>query len=38
MSNSAADTQSIVVEYELSRPPEKVWRAIQSGSLRKAAE
>mgnify|MGYP000591387740 CR=1 FL=1 len=37
MSNSAADTQSIVVEYELSRPPEKVWRAIQAAKAGKGA-
>lgn len=33
MSSSAADTQSIVVDYELSRPPEKVWRALTEPAL-----
>jgi uncharacterized protein YndB with AHSA1/START domain len=31
--NAPATTQSIVVEYELPRPPEKVWRALTEPAL-----
>jgi hypothetical protein len=33
MNESTGATRSIVIEKEMSHPPEKIWRALTQGSL-----